>query len=284
MQWTIGNVTIQTLVETTAQLPVASFLPEATPQELDAISWLREPFVTPDHRVVLSIQALLVTTPSRRVIVDTCNGNDKPRPDGFGHMQQTDFLDRLTAAGFGRQDVDIVLCTHMHVDHVGWNTMLEGDQWVPTFPRARYLVSKAEFAHASHPTREGDAQIFRDSIAPVQAAGLYDLVEADHRLSDEIRLVPTPGHTPGHVSVEITSQGQRALITGDFMHSPAQIARPDWATFVDHDRAQSTATRHTMLSRLAADGTLVIGTHFPAPTAGTISTDGSAYRFNPQGE
>jgi glyoxylase-like metal-dependent hydrolase (beta-lactamase superfamily II) len=153
-------------------------------------------------------------------------------------------------------------------------------RWVPTFRNARYLLGRTEWEHWS---REDDAdtrQILGDSVRPVFDAGQVDLVESDHRLCDEIRLEPTPGHTPGHVSVRIASRGEEAVITGDLMHHPCQIARPDWCAVVDSDRDQALETRRSFLARYADTPTLVIGTHFAGPTAGHLVRDGDAYRLD----
>jgi glyoxylase-like metal-dependent hydrolase (beta-lactamase superfamily II) len=172
------------------------------------------------------------------------------------------------------------LCTHLHVDHVGWNTMLVDGKWVSTFPKARYLMGRVEFAHwRGQHERDDMAAIFADSVKPVHEAGLVDLVETDHRVSDEISLVPTIGHTPGHVSVLIRSQGEQALITGDFMHHPCQIARPHWSSTADSDPDQAQQTRERMLAELAGRPVLVIGTHFAGATAGHIVRDGETYRL-----
>jgi glyoxylase-like metal-dependent hydrolase (beta-lactamase superfamily II) len=174
-----------------------------------------------------------------------------------------------------------VLCTHLHVDHVGWNTMLVDGRWVPTFPRARYLMGRVEYEHWSRPQGRDDmVAVFGDSVRPVFDAGLVDLVETDARISEEIDLVPTIGHTPGHVSVRIRSRGEEALITGDFMHHPCQIAHPEWASTADSDAAMGVATRERMFEQLAGTPVLVIGTHFAGATAGRIVRDGATYRLD----
>jgi glyoxylase-like metal-dependent hydrolase (beta-lactamase superfamily II) len=168
----------------------------------------------------------------------------------------------------------------LHVDHVGWNTMLVDGEWVPTFAAARYLMGRVEFAHwRAQRGRDDMAAVFADSVGPIHAAGLADLVETDHRICDEVSLVPTIGHTPGHVSVRISSEGEEALITGDFMHHPCQIARPDWSSTADSDAEEARRTRERMLRELCDRPVLVIGTHFAGATAGHIVRDGDAYRL-----
>ena len=282
LSWQIGAVKITRVVE--MEMPVEydekrPFLKQARPDELARIPWLAPHYVTPTGGLKLSIHALLVEAPGLRLVVDTCIGNDKPRKLNGGQPLSTNFLERLAEAGWSRDSVDTVICTHLHVDHVGWNTMLENGRWVPTFPRARYLIGEKEYAHWSTQGEGEDLEILDDSVRPVFDAGLVDFVAMDHRLSSEIRLTPTPGHTPGHVSVVIESQGERALITGDSMHHPCQIARPDWSPWFDVDPVASEVTRKQMLGDLADQPVLVIGTHFAAPTAGHVKRDGQTYRF-----
>ena len=207
-------------------------LPQATREAVLPIGWLQPDFADALGRLKMSIHALVVETPRRRIIVDTCLGNDKEnRRIPTWNRLQTSFLADLAAAGYPRETIETVVCTHLHVDHVGWNTMLTDRGWVPTFPSARYLMGRVEYAHwTSRDEREDMAAVLADSVTPVWNAGLIDLVETDHRICDEVSLVPTLGHTPGHVSVRIASQGEEALITGDFMHHPCQIAYPEWSS------------------------------------------------------
>jgi glyoxylase-like metal-dependent hydrolase (beta-lactamase superfamily II) len=230
---------------------------------------------------MMSVHALGVETPNRRIIVDTCLGNDKEnrRIPSWNNLQ-TSFLSDLATAGYARETIDTVICTHLHVDHVGWNTMLNGGNWVPTFPNARYLMGRVEFDHwTSQHDREDMEAILADSVTPVLEAGLVDLVETDHRICDEISLLPTLGHTPGHVSLRIASQGEEALITGDFMHHPCQIARPEWSSTVDSDPTEAQQTRERMLTGLSDTPILVIGTHFAGRTAGHVVRDGNGFRL-----
>jgi glyoxylase-like metal-dependent hydrolase (beta-lactamase superfamily II) len=282
LSWKIGAVTVTRIVEMEMPIPHnprRPFLVEATPEALREIDWLWRDYLTPEGHLRLSIHALLVEAPGLRLVVDTCIGNDRPRQITGDQPLATTFLRDLEGAGWSRDTVDAVVCTHLHVDHVGWNTMLEDRRWVPTFPKARYLIGKAEYDHWSQVDNPEQRTILGDSVQPLFDADLLDLVEMDHRLSPEISLVPTPGHTPGHVSVSIVSEGAHALITGDAIHHPCQMARPAWSPPFDSDRAMSEATRRAMLEDAADRPLLVIGTHFAAPTAGHVVRDGESYRF-----
>jgi glyoxylase-like metal-dependent hydrolase (beta-lactamase superfamily II) len=194
-------------------------------------------------------------------------------------MMQTTFLDDLRAAGVDPGSVDLVLCTHLHVDHVGWNTRLAGGRWVPTFPRARHLFTRREWEHWSAERDPDTRRIMDDSVAPVLDAGLAQLVDVDHRISDELWLEPTPGHTPGHVSVRLRSGDAEAVITGDLMHHPVQMAEPDWGSHFDSDLEEARKTRRAFCERYADTPVMILGTHFNHPTAGRVTRHGSTWRF-----
>ena len=277
LSWQVGRVKITRIVEMDLPVPVRA-MRQATTAELRKLVWLYPHFVGEDDTLKLTIQALLVEAPGLRLVVDTCVGNDKQRGVPFGGLS-TNFLKDMEGLGWTRDNVDAVVCTHLHVDHVGWNTMLVDGKWVPTFPNARYLIGKREFEFWSAEQEEETQQILSDSVRPILDAGLAELVELDHRISPDIRLVPSTGHTPGHVSVLIESEGERAMITGDIMHHPVQIAHPEWAPGFDSDREAAIVTRHRVLDEVADAPILVIGTHFAAPTAGRIRRDGGAYRM-----
>ena len=281
LSWRIGDVTVTKIVELEMTGGTRFILPQATREAVLPIEWLAPHFMSDEGRLKMSIHALVIETPGRRMIVDTCLGNDKQGRGvpGWNGLSGP-FLRDLAAAGFARESIDTVMCTHLHVDHVGWNTMRVDGKWVPTFPKARYLMGRVEFEHwrDQHDNHEQQL-IFGDSVQPVFDAGLVDLVDTDHRISPEISFVPTLGHTPGHVSVRISSKGEEALITGDFVHHPCQMAHPEWAAMVDFDAVASTATRHEVFGRLAGTPTLVIGTHFAGPTVGRVVRDGDAYRL-----
>jgi glyoxylase-like metal-dependent hydrolase (beta-lactamase superfamily II) len=281
MKWRIGEATVTKIVELEVTGGSRFILPQATREAVLRIGWLQPDFADELGRLKMSIHALVVETPSRRIVVDTCLGNDKEnRRIPTWNRLQTSFLADLAAAGYPREMIDTVVCTHLHVDHVGWNTMRTDRGWFPTFPSARYLMGRVEYAHwTSRHEREDMAAVLADSVAPVWDAGLVDLVETDHGICDEVSLVPTTGHTPGHVSVRIASQGEEALITGDFMHHPCQIVRPEWSSTADSDPALAQLTRERMLTLLADTPILVIGTHFAGRTAGHVVRDGEAYRL-----
>jgi glyoxylase-like metal-dependent hydrolase (beta-lactamase superfamily II) len=287
--WRIGAVTITKIVEFEAAAPdFTRMIPLATREALLRLSWLKPHFLTDDGQVKASVHALVIQTPAHLIIVDACTGNDKERPARpIFHRLQTPFLADMKAAGFSPESFDTVLCTHLHVDHVGWNTMLVDGRWVPTFPSARYLFNKVEYDYWEKGEGVTTAQqwdeiqraTFADSVKPVFDAGLSEFVGFTHRICEEVDLVPTVGHTPGHVSVRISSQGEQALITGDMAHHPCQLAHPEWSTYVDFDAEQGIKTRREVWARYADTPTLIIGTHWAGATAGHIVRDGDAYRL-----
>ena len=281
LRWQIGGVRISRVVEIEGSSPGTFFFRDATPEKLLQHAWLQPHFMTGDGRLIASIHAFVVESQGKIIVVDTCVGNDKPRDVKNWNMRKGRFLEDMAEAGFPRERVTTVLCTHLHVDHVGWNTLLEGNRWVPTFPNARYLFGRKEYEYWSKQTHPSDHAIQGDSVRPVLEAGLADLVESDHRITSEVYLEPTPGHTPGHVSVRISSQGGEAVITGDLMHHPVQCAEPRWASNFDVDPEAARATRRAFLERYKDGKTLVLGTHFAAPAAGRVLTAGPAFQFRP---
>ena len=278
MQWTIGRVKITKVVELETVGHTRFILPLAGREEIRQLPWLVPHFATEDGRLKMSIHTLVVETPMRRIVVDTGLGNDKQhRTVPTWNDRNGPFLDDLTAAGFSPESIDTVLCTHLHVDHVGWNTRLEDGRWVPTFGKARYLFGADEYAYwRDHSTAADKAAIFQDSVAPIVAAGQADLVASDARICEEITLIPTPGHSPGHVSLHIRSEGEEGLLTGDVAHHPCQMAHLDWSSTADSDPRQSAETRRALFSRFADRPVLVIGGHFDA---GHIQRDGDAFKF-----
>ncbi|MEP6624982.1 MAG: MBL fold metallo-hydrolase [Acidimicrobiia bacterium] len=277
--WRVGNVSITSVVEIEAPIPGELMIPSATGATVQTHPWLVPNFATDDGLVVLRIQLLVVESEGKRIAIDTCIGNDKPRTNVFFDHMQTPFLASLDAAGFPRESFDVVVCTHLHVDHVGWNTMFVDGAWVPTFPNARYLIGRVESEHWDAYGIHEDGDVYGDSVRPVIEAGLVELVEFGHRVTRDVVLEPTPGHSPGHQSVHISSDGAEALITGDVMHHPIQCAEPHFASTFDSDADHAQATRREFLARYAGTDVLVIGTHFAGVGAGHIVADGDAWRL-----
>jgi len=278
--WRVGDVVVTKLVELELSGKATWILPDATRDNLLRDAWLRPHFVSEQGDARMSVHSFVVETSNRRILVDTCIGNDKRLPIPAWNQRQGPFLADLAAAGFPADSIDTVLCTHLHVDHVGWNTRLENGRWLPTFRNARHLWSQREYEYWDTAGPDENMDVLGESVRPVFEAGLVDLVADDHVVCEEVRLEPTPGHTPGHVSVHITSRGEEAVITGDLMHHPVQIAHPDWGSRADYDKAQAEATRLAFLRRYADRPVLVLGTHFAGPTAGRLVRDGDSYRLD----
>ncbi len=278
LKWKIGAVSITRVQE--LELPGMKWiLPDATVENLAQIPWLKPHFVDGRGEAMAAVQTFMIEAEGQTIMVDTCIGNDKNMALKFWRNRKGPFLQDLEAAGFPPESIDLVLCTHLHVDHVGWNTILNDGKWVPTFPQAKYLFGRTEWEHWNTHREEADIKVIEESIDPIVEAGLHQLVETDHRIGDFIRLEPTPGHTPGHVSVRISSEGKEAVITGDLMHHPAQIERPQWACTADFDKEQARSTRRKFIAEVADTPTLVIGSHFATPTAGRIVAEGDTHRF-----
>lgn len=308
-EWQIGKARVRKFVEMQdimaadnmdmAPSPTNKFslLPGATPEVVKSVGWLSPHFATPNGELLMSIHMLVIDTPGgARVAVDTCVGNQKQRALSKAFtMRDGPFIQEIEAAGCTRDSFTHVVATHMHVDHVGFNTMLVNDKWVPTFPKAKYVFAKKEYEHFQTNVRQYeetkkrrwqmDHQIQQDSITPVVEAGLSDLVDTDATLVNEpdvkISLVPTHGHTPGHVSVLIQSAGEEALITGDCTHHPIQMALHDIDAPVDSDQATTRQTRASLWERLAVTNPncRIIGTHFATPSSGFVRRDGSAFKL-----
>jgi glyoxylase-like metal-dependent hydrolase (beta-lactamase superfamily II) len=296
-EWKIGDLTITKIEESVnSQGPElwTNALAGASREEMDAIEWLKPVFFSEAGQFSTSCHSFLVQTPDKRIVIDTCVGNDKKRAVAAFNLRDTPYLDRVRDFGWPLDEVDGVVCTHLHVDHVGWNTRLVDGEWVPTFPNAEYFFVRPEYDHWQHyattPRVPGaytdwaydmvdGVAVFEDSIKPIADAGLITFVEQDGTITPEMSLIPTPGHTPGHASVLIESRGESAVVTGDLMHFVCQISRPDWSATLDSDLKKAAETRQAFVERFADTDTLVLGTHFGTPTGGRIVRAGSSYRF-----
>ena len=300
LSWQVGSAKITAIVEQPLE-DLEGLITKTTPEELLAIDWLRPHFIDASGTMLGVVQSFVIEHAGKLIVVDTCIGDHKSLPiSPHQHEKVFGLFEKFNEAGFDPAKVDLVLCTHMHFDHVGMNTLLVEGAWAPSFPNARYLFAKEEFDYwASENARpvedpaalEGgfakmratfhatQVDVHNQSVQPVIDAGLAEIVAAPCEPLPGLRLVPTPGHTPGHVSVELISEGQRAWITGDSFHHPCQIARADWSTVADIDRDVGIDTRRDVLAKLAGSDTLLLGTHFSAPTGGQIVKDGESYRL-----
>lgn len=282
-KWQIGDVEVVRIVEIDAhQDPFTMLGPDFTLDIAKRNDWLVPHFMTPEGVMKISFQCFVLSSRRERIMIDTCIGNDREREFPVFSNLQGSFLEDLATAGYPRETITKVLCTHLHQDHVGWNTMKVDGRFVPTFTKARYLFGRKEHGHWEAMKRSGGHHFMShlaDAVDPIVAAGLADFIEPTLALTDEVSLVPTHGHTPGHVSVMIRSKGRKAIITGDMMHHPIQLAEPDFKNNFDMDPEQALRTRKEMYARLENKDILVIGTHFCDPTSGYVVRDGSAWKL-----
>jgi glyoxylase-like metal-dependent hydrolase (beta-lactamase superfamily II) len=287
-QHAFGQIVVQRIVESICtDFDALEFFPETTPEDWARHKTWMEPWALDpgSGNLVLVIQAFLVRTRHHTILVDTCVGNHKHRPTRpFWHMQKLNtFLPRLAAAGVAPEDVDYVMCTHLHSDHVGWNTQVRDGRWVPTFPNAKYIFSQLECESFEALHRSKPQPQFADSVLPVMEVGQAQLVRSDFALDDEVWLESTPGHTAGHVCIHLASQGAQAVVTGDCIHSPVQCAEPGWFIRADLDPALASATRRRFLERYCDSGVTVCATHFPEPSFGRVVQREKAFWFEYEG-
>jgi glyoxylase-like metal-dependent hydrolase (beta-lactamase superfamily II) len=266
-----------------------ALLPDWTAEAIAPhLGWLAPTYYDPGRdRLIMGIHSWVLKTRHHTILIDTCVGNHKPRPGS----PRFDMLDRpymanLAAAGIAVEDVDYVLCTHLHVDHVGWNTRLDNDRWVPTFPNAKYVFSSIDRDYFDPARGEGGrseltAAVFNDSVLPILEARQDMVVDGTHALGDDIVISPAPGHSPGHVLITLKSQGQEALFTGDIMHHPIQIHRPDWSSAFCSDREQVKVTRRRILEHAAAKGSLLYPAHFAGSFIGRVAERAGGFAYLP---
>jgi glyoxylase-like metal-dependent hydrolase (beta-lactamase superfamily II) len=295
----IGDYTVRKLVEVVEPLSPEFAFVEFDPSALDYHSdWLSPHFVekaNAEITLLFSFHTYVVQGNGRTLLIDTCVGNHKERAAlPSWHMQNRPYLDNLRSMGVAPEDVNYVMCTHLHADHVGWNTRLIDGRWVPTFPNARYIFSKTDYDHhnsvsvadakrADDDPNPGEGDFYAsmaDSVTPIVEAGLADIVNVDFSIDDAISLVPAPGHTPGHYCVHLQSRGEEAFFTGDMMHHPVLVAEPQWKTHFCLDPVQSTKTRQAFINEHAGGRAIVLAAHFAGPTAGRIVDNGGKPKFS----
>ena len=281
-QFAVEDMTIHRIVEKEYGFErMTQFLPTLSPALLDENrSWLEPSALDPtSDRAIFCFQSYVVRTPHHNVLIDACIGNDKTsRYPEWHHKTDTAWMNALAAAGLGVDDIDFVMCTHLHGDHIGWNTRLENGRWVPTFGKARYLLSKKEYEYWEGQHRKTPIPGIAESVLPVIEAKRAELVASDQALDDHIRLLPTPGHTPDHFAVAIGRQGDAAVFTGDLIHSPLQTRYPELSSRADSDPARAAETRRRFLERYCDTGSLFCAMHFPSPSVGRLRRWGDGFR------
>jgi len=291
--WRVGDCTITRIIEMETIGGQSFIMPEATKEVAESVEWLVPHFADKKGRMKFAVQLMVVDAPGGvRIAIDTCVGNDKKRPLPNWHMRTAPFLAHLAKVGITPDSVTHVFCTHLHTDHIGWNTMKVDGKWVPTFPKAEYLFGKKEFEYWSNGGQAGEPgaeeggieEELADSIQPIVDAGLAKLVDMDHVIVDSsstcIRLRPTLGHTPGHTSLMVESKGAQAIITGDCFHHPLQLTKTAIGSRADTDPAMATDTRERLLAEFCGTPTLLFGTHFARPTVGTVVQHTEKYRLD----
>jgi glyoxylase-like metal-dependent hydrolase (beta-lactamase superfamily II) len=283
----IGEFELDRVVESEEPLVAPKdFFPDATADVFEEhADWLQPDHVDPQSgKLVICVQSYIIRTSRHTILVDACVGNDKERDVFPGwNMRNGPFLEDLAAAGVHPDEVDFVLCTHLHTDHVGWNTRLVDGRWVPTFPNARYIFARREYefweARNRAAVSEGSPTPFADSVLPVMEAKQAVLVDMDHQIEDGIWLEPAPGHTEGNVMVNLRSRDDTAVLSGDVIHHPVQLVRPDWSSRACEDKTQSHATRLGLIERMADSDTLLVPAHFASPSVGHIVRAGDHFGY-----
>jgi len=281
----VGPLEVSRVEEARTFFDAGMFFPDL-PRDAPAryASWLAPYFDIEAHRFPCIFQSFVVRHRKTTILIDTCIGNDKERPDfQLAHRLNNPYLDRLRAANCRPEDVDIVLCTHFHVDHVGWNTRLDNGRWVPTFPNARYIFSRDEYARYAPENRAAAPppflDIFEDSVLPVIQSGQAEFISGEQAVHELLTVFPAPGHTPGHIAIRAGRAHDTGVFLGDIIHNPIQIAQPDLNSSFCEDGEQARATRRKLLEEAAERQQLLIPGHFCAPHIGRVTAAGNGFVF-----
>jgi glyoxylase-like metal-dependent hydrolase (beta-lactamase superfamily II) len=281
----IGSTTIHRIVEQEGPFfDVMFFFPTLTKELYEQNrGWLQPKFIDAENRLMLCIQSYIVKTPHHTIMIDSCVGNHKPRPTRpFWNMMTSDRYEKnLAAAGFDVNDIDFVMCTHLHTDHVGWNTKLENGRWVPTFPKARYVFADRELAYWTQRQKDEPQACpwITDSVLPIVAANRADIVKSAHAFNDLVTLIPTPGHSIDHYAVHVGKGGTDAVITGDMIHSPVQARYPELGMMADYDSKQAGQSRRELFGRFCDTPTLFCTAHFPSPSTARVKRWKDSFDF-----
>ena len=287
----LGRLKVSKVMEMESGMPLSMMLPDVTAADLAKLAaWTSYPGMAADPAacmVMLSMHSFVIQLDGQNILVDACNGNCKQRSLDAIHMLETPYLANLAALGLTPEDIHVVMCTHLHFDHVGWNTRLEDGRWVPTFPNARYIFGKRDYEHwSTQEEEEIHRQAYEDSVLPVVSAGLAEIVDVEAptaavmEIGDGVWLEPAFGHSPGCCLVQAQADGAPALFWGDVIHHPVQLIRPELSLMVDHDPARAVKVRQDMLERIADSDTVCFPAHFLGASAGKVARDGAAYRYS----
>jgi glyoxylase-like metal-dependent hydrolase (beta-lactamase superfamily II) len=282
----VGDITIRQIIEQRGLGFAPDFLfpdwDRAVLEEHRALM-IPECFNETESRFIASIHTWVLRTPHHTILIDSCAGNHKNRP-GLPRFHQLNlpFLERLAEAGVSPESVDFVCCTHLHADHCGWNTRLVDGRWVPTFPNAKYVFSKAEYEHWKGPAgRHGfNAGVYEDSVLPVVESGQAEIIDGEGEIGDGLTFHPTPGHSLGHVAIKLVNSGQKGIFGGDIMHQPLQVFRPDWNSTFCEDPKHARESRRWLLEQSAEDSSTVFTAHFANSSAGRITRRGDQFDWN----
>jgi glyoxylase-like metal-dependent hydrolase (beta-lactamase superfamily II) len=278
----IGDIHVTKVIDTLEPTSPRVLYVDKRKEDFDPhLDWLQPHFLDAEKRMLLSIHTFLIHTKHHTILIDTCVGHDKQNlafPQWNGRRNGT-FLSDLRAAGYPPEAIDYVFCTHMHLDHTGWNSQLRDGRWIPTFPNAKYLFNKKEWNHWRDDHNPADQAVVQQNIQPIIEAGQVEWADNAWEIDDNVALIPTPGHTPGHCSVRLLGHGQDAIITGDMMVHPVQIAEPQWRQQADADSNLAMATRTQFVNQHCNTSTLILGTHFNTPTGVYIVSQGEHKRI-----
>lgn len=280
----IGDIRVDRIIE--QEFPMfdpAEFLPQLTKEMVDPHRhWFEQMGLdAASGLMTFCMQSYVIRTGKHNILIDTCLGNHKNHPARPAWHQKTDstYMDALNKAGLTVDDIDFVMCTHLHPDHVGWNTQLVDGRWVPTFPNAKYIFSEKELAYWEETNAKTEIPYVVESVLPIVQAGRVTKVSNDYQLDDMIWCEPTPGHTPDHMSICMKHGSHTGVITGDLIHSPIQCVYPHIHARPDVDKELAVKTRRAYLEKYADTDTLICATHFPSPSFGHFHSEGDAFRW-----
>lgn len=282
VSYRLGNAVITRIVETQFPLAFNTLYPAALEDMDEAVARRKLPvdFIAAQE-ITLSVHSWLIDMDGLKILIDTGIGNHKPRPfSALFHQLENPFLQRLAAAGAAPEDIDYVLLTHLHTDHVGWNTRWVDGAWQPTFPKAQYVLPRTELEYFFTPAGEKRRMLFDDSILPVICTNQAVVMAADGgEILPGIAFHPAPGHSAGHMIISLRSGGHEAIFSGDAMHSPLQVARPEWGSTYCLDPRTALASRLALLEQAAQNNALILPAHFPGASAGFVTREGDVYSW-----